>query len=132
MFRITKLTDYALVILTQMHDFNIQTARDLSLDTHIPIATTNKILKSLVAHQICTSKTGKNGGFQLAIPKNKISLLHIIKAIEGEHKKLTDCHITQQGKQCSLKKTCKISHQMSLIDKEIHNLLSTKLLSELV
>lgn len=132
MFRITKLTDYALVILTEMQEFHPSSARTLSLTTQIPMATTNKILKSLVANKICISKSGKTGGFYLANPKNEISLLQIIKAIEGNERKLTDCHIIKEGKNCSIKKSCKISHKMSIIDKEIHSLLSTKLLSQLI
>lgn len=131
MFRITKLTDYALVLLNEMDDKTPLSARTLNLKTQVPLATTNKILKSLVTHQICSSKGGKSGGFYLSYPKNEISLLQIIQAIEGHDKKFTDCNLVKDGKDCSLKHNCKISHKMSQIDKEIHQLLSSKLLSEL-
>lgn len=131
MFRITKLTDYALVILTEMQEEVLISAKTLSQKTNIPLATTNKILKSLVAHHLCISKSGKTGGFLLAQAKNKISLLRIIQAIEGEDKNLTDCQSVKDGKTCSIKHSCKISHKMTSIDKEIHELLGNRFLNEL-
>lgn len=42
-----------------------------------------KILQVLVKAGILVSKRGPKGGFQLARPANKVSMLEIIEAIEG-------------------------------------------------
>ena len=42
-----------------------------------------QIMRQLVTSGIVTSTRGRDGGFQLAKPANKISLLEIIEAVEG-------------------------------------------------
>jgi Rrf2 family protein len=129
MLRISKLTDYALVILTEMQESQLHSASSLSQLTHIPLATTNKILKLLLIGKICSSKSGKMGGFLLVQPKHKISLLAVIQTIDGCNMRLTQCH--NNNSSCQLIKCCKITDKMNLIDKEINNILSNKFISDL-
>lgn len=129
MLKISKLTDYALVLLSEMQQEHILSAQHLSQVTRVPLATTNKLLKMLTSHGICQSKSGKMGGFSLAYPKESISLLQIIHSIEGNSSKLTQC--TGGDQSCQLIGHCKITQKMNLIDKEISQVLGQKFLSDL-
>ena len=130
MLRISKLSDYALIILTEMNENDIFSAKTLSEKTSIPFATTNKILKLLVNAKICNSGRGKNGGFSLNKALNKISVLDVICAIDDKELSLTECSTSHS--QCQLKSYCKISSKMNAIDKEIFQVLSKKFLSDLI
>ena len=104
MLKINKLTDYAMVILCELSTETIHSATSISQLTHIPLATTNKILKILVKSGICLSKGGKQGGFFLLKSKEKITFLDVINSIEGN-----PMHITSCTSSCQLKKSCKIT-----------------------
>lgn len=135
MLRISKLTDYALVILSYMKEGDVLSAAVISEHTHIPLATTNKVLKLLLAQQICQSRSGKMGGFILAKKKSDISLLSVVHAIEGQQTSLTQCSnstASQNGSSlCQLKKHCRINEKMNLIDQEINLILSQRFISDL-
>lgn len=130
MLKISKLTDYGLILLTELKEDEVLSASFLSNKTQIPLATTNKILKKLLAKKICHSKYGKTGGFFLNKPHNNISILEVINCIEDIPTHFTECSNTHN--QCQLKNNCKISSKMKLIDKEIHSILSKKFISDLI
>ena len=130
MLKISKLTDYGLVLLTELKEDEVLSASFLSKKTQIPLATTNKILKKLLAKNICSSKYGKTGGFFLSKPHNNISLLEVINCIEDNPTHFTEC--SNINNQCQLKNNCKISSKMKLIDKEIHSILNQKFISDLI
>lgn len=129
MLRISKLTDYALLILVEIQENKVLSASYLSEITKIPLATTNKILKLLTKDNICKSQSGKTGGFSLIIPKNQLSLLKVVHAIEGKPTSFVNC---ANNNHCELKNHCKISDKMNLIDQEINQLLSKKFISDLI
>ena len=86
MLRITKLTDYAVVLLTRMAarpDGASHTARELSAFARIPQPTVSKILKDLAHGGVLASQRGVSGGFRLARPARDISVADVIDAVEG-------------------------------------------------
>lgn len=126
--KISKLTDYSLLIISQLSDTKIISANKVSEETHVPLATTNKILKLLHKSKICNSKGGKSGGFVLSKPHDSISLLDVVNAIEGNNN-ITQC-VTDD--KCQLQLHCKISQKMQIIDKEINSVLAKKFISDLI
>ena len=126
--KISKLTDYSLLIISQLSDLNIISASKVSEQTHVPLATTNKILKLLNKSKICISKGGKSGGFLLSKSHSNISLLDVVNAIE-KNNNITQC-VTDD--KCQLQLHCKISQKMQIIDKEINSVLSKKFISDLI
>ena len=51
MIRLGKLTDYGLVLMTHMaqnHDRLLHTARDLAVESRLPLPTVSKLLKELL------------------------------------------------------------------------------------
>lgn len=129
MLKINKFTDYALLLLCELRENERINAITLSTITHIPLASTNKILKIFLKNNICTSKWGKGGGFTLIKPHHSITILDVVTLIEGSTPKLTQCSTDTA---CQMQKHCKISKKMQFIDKEINNILASKTIADLI
>ena len=70
MLRISRLTDYATVILAALagEPERVQTAAALAEQTHIAAPTVSKLLKQLQRAGLVISTRGLHGGYQLARP----------------------------------------------------------------
>ncbi len=107
MLRISRLTDYATVILATLagDPARVQTAAALSEQTHIAAPTVSKLLKQLQRAGLVSSTRGLHGGYQLARPASEISAAAILDALEGPLA-LTDC-AAGHG-QCEIEQTCRV------------------------
>ena len=85
MLRLSKLTDYASVILSFMARDNMQVhaAMEIATVTGIALPTVSKILKLLVNSDVLISTRGAKGGYVLARLPEEISVAAIISALEG-------------------------------------------------
>ena len=85
MLRITKLTDYATVVLTALADapIRVHSAAELAEGARLELPTVSKVLKPLAHAGLVTSFRGAAGGYRLARPATQISLIEIVEAIEG-------------------------------------------------
>src|SRR5215813_4184582 len=92
MLRISRLTDYATVLLAALasEPQRVQTATSLAERTRIAAPTVSKLLKQLQRANLVTSTRGLHGGYQLARPAAQISAADILDALEGPVA-LTDC-----------------------------------------
>ncbi len=129
--RITKLTDYGILLLCELKQDVVLSSKQLNIKTKVPLATINKVMRLLIGSKICTSKEGKNGGFYLLKPLNQISILDVISSIEGLYDGLTDC-VDSNNNPCALAGSCKITNRMKTIDNQIYDLLKNKFLSDLI
>lgn len=127
--KMSKMTDYALVILADMNDNEIVSARVLSERTKIPLATTNKLLKALCKSSICNSKGGKTGGFSLAKTKNEISIFDVLVSIDGTPPIFTHC---ASGIDCIIKSHCKIQKNSAVINQAIISVLQKTKVQDLL
>ena len=68
MIRMTRLTDYGIVLLSRMAYAaeEVHNARDLAVDSHLPLPTVNKVLKMLTRKGLLLSHRGAKGGYSLA------------------------------------------------------------------
>jgi FeS assembly SUF system regulator len=107
MLRISRLTDYATVLLAAMADEpqRVQTAAALAAQTHIAAPTVSKLLKQLQRAGLVSSTRGLRGGYQLARPASQISAAAILDALEGPVA-LTDCSAGHG--QCGIEDTCRV------------------------
>jgi FeS assembly SUF system regulator len=107
MLRISRLTDYATVILAALAERpdQVRTAVALAQETHIAAPTVSKLLKQLQRAGLVASTRGLRGGYQLAKPATQISAAAILDALEGPVA-LTDC-AAGQG-QCGIESTCRV------------------------
>jgi len=84
MFRINKLTDYAVVLLVDMaRSGQVRAAQQLAADTGVPIPTVAKVMKALVRAGLVRSARGASGGYVLARPADRIAVADMIQALEG-------------------------------------------------
>src|SRR5438270_10978859 len=85
MLRISRLTDYATVLLAALasEPDRVQTAAALAEQTHIAPPTVCKLLKQLQRAGLVTSTRGLHGGYQLARAAAQISAASILDALEG-------------------------------------------------
>ena len=85
MLRITKLTDYATVVLTALAEapIRVHSAAELADQAHLELPTVSKVLKPLARAGLVTPFRGAAGGYRLARPATQISLIEIVEAIEG-------------------------------------------------
>jgi len=92
MLRVSKLTDYATVILTHIgHEpKKLHAATDITKATGVALPTVSKVLKKLTKEAILKSHRGPKGGYMLAKLPAETNVAQIISAIEGPIS-MTEC-----------------------------------------
>jgi FeS assembly SUF system regulator len=84
MLRLSKLTDYAVVVLVRLsRDAAVQTSPGISLSTGIPEPTVAKVLKAMTGRGLVTSLRGARGGYRLGRGLAAIAVSEVIEAIDG-------------------------------------------------
>ncbi|MGJ0486592.1 MAG: SUF system Fe-S cluster assembly regulator [Methylomicrobium sp.] len=131
MLRVSKMTDYATVILSFMAKDarDVYTAIEIAAATGIALPTVSKILKLLVHAQVLISTRGAKGGYALADAPDKITVAAVISALEGPIG-LTECSISHQG--CEQASGCGIRGNWELINQTIHDALESVTLADMI
>ncbi len=84
MLRVSKLTDYAVVVLSRLEaEGGVQTAPGLAAGTGIAEPTVAKVLKMLAQASLVEGLRGARGGYKLARPLALLPLSEVIVAIDG-------------------------------------------------
>ena len=96
MFRITRLTDYGMVLMAELarNEGRLLNAADLAAQVRVPAPTVSKILQMLLRRRLLESVRGAGGGYRLARPAAEISVRDIIVALEGPIA-LTECNLDE-------------------------------------
>jgi FeS assembly SUF system regulator len=128
--RISKLTDYATVILaTLARDATPRrTAAEVARSCHIAAPTASKLLKQLQRAGLVESTRGLHGGYRLARPARQISAAAILSALEGPLA-LTECSTHES--RCDLQSSCSVGGNWQRINHAIHQSLEEITLAEL-
>ena len=105
MLRVTRLTDYATVVLTVLaaRPDAVLSAPELAERAGLEPPTVAKVLKPLAAAGLVSGFRGANGGYRLARPAEAISLIAIVEAMEGPLG-MTECSVS--GGQCGIEHSC--------------------------
>jgi FeS assembly SUF system regulator len=130
MLRLSRLTDYATVILAALAEdpARVQTATALADRTRIGAPTVSKLLKQLHRAGIVSSTRGLHGGYRLARPPAQISAAAILDALEGPLA-LTDCSAGQG--QCEIEQTCRVGRAWQRVNLAIRRALYEVSLAQL-
>lgn len=85
MIRISKLADYAVVILAEMaqQPADLMSSNILAQKTGLGEPTVSKTLKLLTRGQVVESVRGVNGGYKLSRNITEITIADVITAIDG-------------------------------------------------
>lgn len=105
MLRVTKLTDYATVVLTALASDPeaVHSAAGLAERARLETPTVSKVLKPLAQAGLVEGFRGAAGGYRLARPADQIGLIEIVEAIEGPLG-MTECSV--HGSQCGIEAHC--------------------------
>lgn len=133
MVRLSKLTDYGLVLmsrLAQRRNLPFCTARDLAVELQLPLPTVSKLLKVLLQSGLLVSHRGIRGGYSLSREPREIGLAEIIAALEGPIA-LTECSTDVTGL-CQLETCCAIRKNQQMISQAVRGVLEKLTLSDLI
>ena len=105
MLRVTKLTDYASVVLTVLASdpAAVLSASELAERAGLEVPTVAKLLKPLAQAGLVEGFRGANGGYKLARDAADISLVEIVEAMEGPLG-MTECSV--HAGQCGIEHSC--------------------------
>lgn len=94
MLRVTKLTDYATVVLTVLaaQSDAVLSASELAERAGLETPTVSKLLKPLAQAGLVEGFRGANGGYRLARAAADIGLVEIVEAMEGPLG-MTECSV---------------------------------------
>jgi FeS assembly SUF system regulator len=128
--RISKLTDYATVILAALarDAATRRTATEIAHLCHLALPTASKLLKQLQRAALVDSTRGLHGGYRLARPARQISAAAILDALEGPLA-LTECATSTS--QCDLQPSCNVGGSWQRINHAIRQSLQEITLAEL-
>ena len=105
MLRVTKLTDYATLVLTVLaaRPGDVLSAPDLAEHAGLEAPTVAKVLKPLAQAGLVEGFRGANGGYRLARDPAAINLVEIVEAMEGPLG-MTECSL--HDGQCGIDQSC--------------------------
>jgi FeS assembly SUF system regulator len=107
MLRITRQTDYAIVLLARFAAApagTVKNAPDLAAEGHLPAPMVSKILKHLARAGLVRSHRGAAGGYSLARSPQEISVAEVVVALEGPIA-MTEC-LTGEPGGCAIEHSC--------------------------
>jgi FeS assembly SUF system regulator len=116
MLRVTKLTDYATVVLAALASApgRVLSAAELAERARLEPPTVAKVLKPLAHAGLVEGFRGAAGGYRLARPADQIALIAIVEAIEGPLG-MTEC--SGEHSSCELEPHCGVqSHWRRIND----------------
>lgn len=130
MLRISKLTDYATLILTYLASASSQvvSAASIAKTCHLSVPTVSKLLKILADAKLVTAFRGTGGGYLLARDITEISIADVVTAIEGKLA-ITECCISTH---CGLDAWCTVKENWKQVNKIILNTLAEIKLSDMI
>jgi len=130
MLRISKLTDYASVVMAELaqRDGECCSASSVAEATRLEAPTVAKVLKTLARGGLVDSVRGVNGGYRLPLPANEISVAAIIRAMEGPIA-LTECGLESGA--CSREHDCHLKGNWRRIGETVEQALEALSLADL-
>lgn len=135
MLRLSKLTDYAVVVLIRLGEGDritpdcIQTSPGLSAATGVPEPTVAKVLKSLATAGLVSSQRGARGGYRLLRPLATISVANVITAVDGPIA-LTAC-VDGSTAGCEVSSVCAVKGRWDLVNDAIQHALCAITLADM-
>lgn len=127
MLRLSKLTDYAVVVMIRLADGQrvgcrgldetIQTSPGIAQATGVPEPTVAKVLKLLAACNLVVSIRGARGGYRLSRPLADVTVADIIEAVDGPIA-LTACVDGGAGG-CDVESMCVVKGRWDLVNDSI-------------
>ncbi len=123
MLRLSKLTDYAVVVLVRLASTDgVQTSPGIATATGIPEPTVAKVLKILATGDLVLSQRGAKGGYRLKRALSVIPIADVIAAVDGPIA-LTAC-VEGSVSECESQSLCPMRGRWDPVNDAIHKALS--------
>jgi FeS assembly SUF system regulator len=105
MLRVTRLTDYATVVLTVLaaRAGTVLSAPELAEAAGLEVPTVAKLLRPLAQAGLVEGFRGAGGGYRLARAPESISLVEVVEAMEGPLG-MTECSV--HAGNCGIESSC--------------------------
>jgi FeS assembly SUF system regulator len=131
MIKLGKLTDYAIVVLTQLSREGdaARSAPQLAEKTGIPEPTVAKVLKTLAREKLVESVRGAAGGYRLTKSTQDLSLCDIIEAVEGPIA-IASC-VTDAEETCGAENRCPSRGKWDPVNRAIRSALQELKLADM-
>ncbi len=106
MLRISKLTDYAILLMVELtREGEMLSAHALAERIHVEVPTAGKVLKQLSTAGLVESFRGASGGYRVNRAATDISVADVIAAIEGPIA-MTEC--SAEPGLCTVEDSCNL------------------------
>jgi FeS assembly SUF system regulator len=141
MFRLSKITDYGIVILAHLASHSLAeadedsgrsaqslNARELAEQVDLPVPVVSKVLKTLTRAGVLESQRGAKGGYSLAHRPEELTVAEMITALDGPLA-LTQCNLGPHV--CELDASCAVKSPWLVINRVVHYALSSVTLADL-
>ena len=124
MFRISRLSDYGLLILCHfLKKPSLSfSASELSSILCLSKATVSKVLKKLCKAGLLSSLRGAQGGYVLSKKAQEITVWEVLEALEGPFS-LSDCLNQNTPSDCLLEKGCPLKPHWQVLSLTLQNTL---------
>lgn len=131
MLRVTKLTDYATVVMTVLASdaAAVLSACELAERAGLEAPTVAKLLKPLAQAGLVDGFRGANGGYRLARDAADISLVEIVEAMEGPLG-MTECSV--HAGQCGIEDSCGVRSNWRRINDVVSDALREVTLAQML
>ena len=130
MLRLSRLTDYAVVVLVRLSGLDgVQTSPGIAAATGIPEPTVAKVLKTLAASNLVLSQRGARGGYRLNRALSAIPIADVIAAVDGPIA-LTAC-VEGSAFECESQGLCPMRGRWDPVNDAIRRALSSITLADM-
>ena len=134
MLRLSRLTDYAVTLLSHMgaeKDVDLWAAPTLAERSGLSLHTVAKILKLLAKADLVSAQRGAAGGYRLCAPPADISVAAIIEALDGPIS-ITDCSAHNDRQDCKIQHLCPLCAGWNKANIAVREALSSVTLADLM
>ncbi len=132
MIRLSRLADYAFVLLTQIARAGVDScsASVLAEQTSLPLPTVSKLLKILAKQGIVQAQRGVTGGYRMTRLASQISVAAIVEAVDGPIA-LTEC-VDNQEPHCVVESVCPMHGGWNKINQAVRTALAAVTLADMM
>ncbi|MFD1125013.1 Rrf2 family transcriptional regulator [Lentilactobacillus raoultii] len=126
---------YVLLLLSRLPKGKTLSSIAISQRLDVSHSYLKKIVKSLVHEGLVNSTPGKNGGFSLSRPLDKINLYQVFTAVEGKGSIFNSQYLIKdfiEGSDNGNEKECVISQVMDTVEQKLRTSLQSVLLSQIL
>jgi Rrf2 family protein len=113
-------------------------ARELAELAHAPRTLLTGVLGQLQQAGMIISRRGVNGGYTLERPASEITVLEVIRAVEGQTAQLTPCcgepveEACSETDPCRITESCQTRWQIQRLNERVNDLLDQTTIADLL